>query len=185
MRSFAGGGARLWDLPREAKVAFSAYILFSLLGLITAVLYAVELTGGRGLDGLRDRYGSASPVAAATGSGPAIEVDPTDERPLVASVSYRSLLETSHFHLFTVPVLLLIVSHLFVLAGLSTRTTTAGLIGAWGAALAHLAAPWIVHYGSGGCAVWMPITGAAMLGSIALLCIVTLRRMWWPPAGAA
>jgi hypothetical protein len=186
MRSFAANGARLWTLSREVRFVFSAYVLFSLLGLVTAVLYSVELSGGRGLNGLRDYYGSRAAAADdESGPGPAIELDPADRRPLVAGATYRSLLEASHFHLFTVPVLLLILSHLFVLAGVGTRVTMGGLVSAWGAALAHLAAPWIVHSLAGRGAVWMPISGAAMIGAIAALAVVTLVRMWWPPAGAA
>jgi len=182
VRTFAGGEARLWHLPREAKIAFSAYLAFTMLGLITAVLYSFELAGGGGLDGVRAYYGAQA--AADDPEGPTIDLAPADERPLVVGVTYRTLLEASHFHLFTVPVLLLIVSHLFILAGLGRRATVAWLLGAWGAALAHLAAPWAIHYGSKSLAPLMPITGAGMLLSIAVLCCVTALRMWRPPAGA-
>ena len=183
MRTFATGGARLWQLSREVKIAFSAYVAFTVLGLITAVLYSVEVAGGRGLEGVRDYY-SAQPAADDTGGGPAIDLAPGDERPLVVGASYRTLLEASHFHLFTVPVLLLILSHLFILAGLGRVATIGWLLGAWAAALVHLAAPWVIHYGSGRLAPLMPITGAGMLLSIAVLCFVTTLRMWRPPAGA-
>lgn len=179
MRVFGAGGVRLWNLSREAKIVFTAYVAFSLLGLSSAVLYSYELTGGRVLAGTREYYAAAE---AGTGGGPDIELAPDDARPLVVGVSYRKLLEASHFHLFTVPVLLLIVSHLFMLAGLRPGTTAAWLLLSWGLSLLHLAAPWVIHYGSARLAALMPLSGAAMLLAITFLCLVTAVRMWRPPA---
>jgi hypothetical protein len=184
VRAFSGNGVRLWKLSRETRVVFTAYAIFALLGLVSAGLYGWELTGGRGLEGVREYYGQAAPAADPAG-GPAIELAPGDDRPLVVAVGYRKLLEASHFHLFTVPVLLLVVSHLFALAGLAPAATLAWLLLAWTMALVHLAAPWIVHYGSARLAPLLSVSGAGMLLSIAVLCLVSVVRMWRPPAGAA
>ena len=46
----------------------------------------------------------------------AYRVFPDEEPPkLVMAVTYRKLLEVTHFHLFTLPVFLLIIAHLFML----------------------------------------------------------------------
>jgi len=183
MRAFGTGGVRLWNLSREAKLVFTAYVAFTLIGLLTAVLYAYELTGERIFAGTRDYY-SAAPPAAGSGGGPVIELAPDDAQPMVVGMSYRKLLEASHFHFFTVPVLLLIVSHLFMLAGLRPGTTVAWLLLSWALSLLHLAAPWLIHYGSDRLAALMPLSGAGMLLAITVLCAVTTIRMWRPPATA-
>ena len=45
-------------------------------------------------------------------------------------MSYRKLLEVTHFHLFTMPVVLLIVGHLFLATGLGDRAKLAWLVAA-------------------------------------------------------
>ena len=44
---------------------------------------------------------------------------------IVEQMSERKLLEVTHFHLFTMPVVLLIVGHLFLATGLSDRAKPA------------------------------------------------------------
>ena len=63
---------------------------------------------------------------------------------LTVAVTYRKLLEVTHFHLFTLPVFLLIIAHLFMLTGLSStaedgvdRRGLAVGAGAPGGAVAH------------------------------------------------
>src|SRR5258706_15738734 len=107
-------------------------------------------------DGVRAYYAgdpsapAPAPAAAPAPGGPRIELP--DEpaaapaRQLTVAVTYRKLLEVTHFHLFTVPVFLLIIAHLFMLTGLSPTAKAAWITGGWLSALAHLAAPWIIHY---------------------------------------
>ena len=45
---------------------------------------------------------------------------------LTITVPYRKLLEVTHFHLFTVPVFLLILTHLFLMTGISRRAQGCG-----------------------------------------------------------
>jgi hypothetical protein len=93
-------------------------------------------------------------------------------------VTYRKLLEVTHFHLFTVPVFLLIVSHLFMLTGLRAATKIAWIGGGWAAAALHLATPWLVRYGGGGWA-WLHAAGGALLGVTSLvLTLYPVGSMW-------
>ena len=132
MRQFASGGFRLWNLSVEAKVLYSAFCVLILCGIVSSALYYGDLVGG-GLGGVRRYYGGESDDAAASASsgaggavaaGPAIDMPPDVEaRPqkIVVAVTYRKLLEVTHFHLFTMPVVLLIVGHLFFATALSPR----------------------------------------------------------------
>ena len=67
----------------------------------------------------------------------------------------------THFHLFTVPVFLLIIAHLFMLTGLSSTAKTAWIAAGWLSALVHLAAPWLIRYGGAAWSFTYPVSGAA------------------------
>ena len=69
----------------------------------------------------RRRAGAARP-------GPAIQVPEEDQGrpPIIVPMTYRKLLEVTHFHLFTMPVVLLIIGHLFLADGLGDRASWTG-----------------------------------------------------------
>lgn len=211
MRQFASAGFRIWNLSREAKVVYSFFGLFSLLALASSALFYEDLVGGeRG--GIGAYYAGAAPPAASQqapaaaqqnsaapqqGPGPRIELPdaadegaapaPADRAPLTVAVTYRKLLEVTHFHLFTVPVFLLIVAHLFMLTGLSSRTKVAWIAGGWLSALAHLAAPWVVRYGGAGFAFLYAGSGALLGVTSLVLTGYPIWAMWLggPPRGEA
>lgn len=189
MRQFASTGFRIWNLSREAKLVYSFFGLFSLLALGVSALFYEDLVG-TSLDGVRDYYvgegaGQASPRAAGGSPtrGPAIEVagdepSPVAVRPLVVAVTYRKLLEVTHFHLFTVPVFLLIIAHLFMLTGLSASAKMAWIAGGWLSALLHLAAPWLLRYGGSGFAWTYPVSGCALGVTSTVLTVYPTWAMW-------
>ena len=130
MRQFASSGFRIWNLSREAKLIYTGFGLFSLMAIVVSMMFYEDLVGPK-TAGVAGYYAgarheapatSAPPNAPATGApatGPKIELAPdaaTSEQITVA-VTYRKLLEVTHFHLFTVPVFLLIIAHLFMLTG--------------------------------------------------------------------
>jgi len=155
MRQFASTGFRLWNLGLAAKVLYTAFCLLTLLGVVSSALYYGDLVGA-GTRGVRRYYageGDDAVSAAPPTTGPAIEVPEDAERahtPLVVAVSYRKLLEVTHFHLFTMPVVLLIVGHLFLATGLGDRAKIVWIVAASASVFAHLATPWIVRYAGGG-----------------------------------
>lgn len=201
MRQFASGGFRIWNLSREAKLVYTGFGLFALLALFVSMLFYEDLVGG-GTAGVKQYYAGASnsaPAAAtndapasnssasASNSGPKLELpdEPAAPRKLVVAVSYRKLLEVTHFHLFTVPVFLLIIAHLFMLTGLSQAAKTAWIVAAWLAALLHLAAPWLVRYGSPSVAWIYPLSGAAMAVTTTMLTVYPMIVMWRPRPDSA
>jgi hypothetical protein len=197
MRQFASGGFRLWNLSVEAKVLYSAFCVLILCGIVSSALYYGDLVGG-GLGGVRRYYGGESDDAAAapagadaTGpAGPKIEMpSDLDARPqkIVVAVTYRKLLEVTHFHLFTMPVVLLIVGHLFFATALSPRAKL-GWVGAASATVfLHIATPWLVRYGSTSLAFLHAFSGAAMTLAMGVLTVYPVFAMWRkaPRRGAA
>jgi len=93
-------------------------------------------------------------------------------------VTYRKLLEVTHFHLFTMPVVLLIVGHLFFATALSPRAKL-GWVGAASATVfLHIATPWLVRYGSTSLAFLHALSGSAMTLTMGVLTIYPVFAMW-------
>jgi hypothetical protein len=186
MRQFSSSGFRLWNLGIEAKILYTAFCVLTLAGIVSSALYYGDLVGA-GTSGIKSYYaGEARPVAApppaaaAPGAGPSIDV-PDDEAtraPIVVPMTYRKLLEVTHFHLFTMPVVLLIIGHLFLATGLGDRAKLTWLIAACCSVAAHLATPWIVRYAGGGLAFLHAITGAALTLTMSMLTIYPVLAMW-------
>jgi hypothetical protein len=200
VRQFASAGFRIWNLSREAKLVYSFFGLFSLLAIGSSALFYEDLVGSH-TAGVRAYYAgeesapaprsdkTAAPGASQPGLQPGPEIALPDEaagepaRPLTVAVTYRKLLEVTHFHLFTVPVFLLIIAHLFMLTGLRSSTKAAWILATWLAALVHLAAPWIVHYGGGRYAAVYGLSGAVFGVTCVALTAYPIWAMWFgaPP----
>jgi hypothetical protein len=163
MREFASPSSRAGVLARPAKALYTAFCAFTVAGLLScAGLY----------DGIV-RFGART-TPAELYTHLVAYYDP-------AHTTARRLLEVTHFHLFSMPVYLLVLGHLFLLTGLSARAKT-GWIGASVAATAvHLLAPWCVYFGGRALAWLYPISGAALLATFAVLMLVPLYEMWWAP----
>ena len=182
VRQFASSGFRIWNLSREAKLVYTGFAIFSLLAIFVSMLFYEDLVGG-GTAGVKRYYAGeearAPILAPIVPGGP--KMDLPDEAPrerIVAAVTYRKLLEVTHFHLFTVPVFLLIVAHLFMLTGLSPRAKSIWIACAWLSALVHLGAPWIVRYGSAAWAWLYPVSGAALAITTTALTLYPIAVMW-------
>lgn len=188
MRQFSSSGFRLWNLGADAKTLYTAFCLLTFAGVVSSAVYYRELVGV-GTTGIRRYYagendepepGSAPVTAPPERGGPAIEVPPEAEearRPIVVAVSYRKLLEVTHFHLFTMPVVLLIVGHLFLATGLSERAKRAWLIAGVASVTLHLATPWLVR-AAAGLAPLHALSGLALTVTMAVLTLYPVASMW-------
>lgn len=166
MREFASPSARVAGLPRAVKMLYTAFCAFTALGLISCVgLYdgvvgfTLRATPAQLYGNLIARYQQA--------------MEP------------RKLLEVTHFHLFSVPLYLMVVGHLFLLSDRSARAK-ARIIGAVVAVtLFHLIAPWLVVLGGRALAWLYPISGAGMLLGFLVLMGVPVYEMWSGSLGRA
>lgn len=190
MRQFASSGFRIWNLSREAKLIYTGFGLFSLAAIVVSMMFYEDLVGPKtaGVAGYYAGAAHASAPAAALPGGPKIdmpdEATQTSEQITVA-VTYRKLLEVTHFHLFTVPVFLLIIAHLFMLTGLSSTAKTAWIATGWLSALLHLAAPWLIRYGSASWSFLYPTSGALMGLAMSVMTVYPMMVMWLPRREAA
>ena len=187
MRQFASSGFRIWNLSREAKLVYTGFGLFSLLALAVSALFYEDLVGPR-TAGVAGYYAGAVAAPAETGpagaagaaAGPKIELPEAPSERITVAVSYRKLLEVTHFHLFTVPVFLLIIAHLFMLTGLSSPAKVAWIAAGWVSALVHVAAPWLIRYGGAGWSFSYPLSGAVMGTALTVMTVYPIVVMWLP-----
>lgn len=178
---------------------YSAFLVFSLAAMVVSVLYYAALVDNRPYQGAREYYageGASAPseadteLAGAAVDGPELELpdemegDVADDSPLLLSMSWRKILEVTHFHLFTVPVFLLIIAHIFMLCpirpSIKIGTIGSGILSSG----IHMAAPWIIYAGGGAWAWLMPVTGTWMTLSILLLTLWPTWAMWRPGQAA-
>ena len=88
--------------------------------------------------------------------------------------SYQGLLEVSHFHLFAMGMLLLVLTHLALFVPVSSRAKAALVVVPFVAALLDEGAGWLVRFVSPGFAA-LKIAGFLLLqGSLAALVVVSL-----------
>ncbi len=191
MRQFSSSGFRLWNLGREARVLYTSFCLLIFLGMVSSALYYGDLVGG-GTAGIARYYAGAgaadavAPVETRAG-GPVVDVpvDADAGRPIVVAATYRKLLEVTHFHLFTMPVILLIVAHLFLATGIGDRAKLAWIVAAVGSVALHLATPWVVRYGGAGWAFLHAVSGASLTITMSVLTLYPVLAMWRRPPSSA
>src|SRR3954468_7667277 len=170
MREFASATSRVAALPPPAKALYTGFCILTTLGFATCVgLYAqivrfgVHTTPAELFDRLVAYY---NPAAAPSGVGPA------------GSVTTRALLQTTHFHLFSMSVLLLVIGHLFFMTRVSTKAKQGAIGAAVAATVLHLLSPWGIVFAGRRLAILYPLSGFALLASYGVLMAVPLYEMW-------
>ncbi len=63
-------------------------------------------------------------------------------------VSYRGLLESTHFHLFVIAMALLLLNHLAAFVPVSSRLKLSLIVVSFTSGLANMASGWLVRYGA-------------------------------------
>lgn len=180
MRQFMRPSA-IERLSLEARIVYTAFILFLLVGMFSSVwLFADD--GLQAGSAAAARYYLGEPLehdAPASAGGPALELpESSGSVGLRLQKPARQMMETFHFHLFSVSVVLLILAHLFMMCSLST-VTKAWTIGITSTAtLLHLLAPLGVRFGGAGFA-WLMLPSALAMGiGWLLLSVWPLWEMW-------
>jgi hypothetical protein len=190
MKDFTRPRGRLRSLPLAARVVYSVFAVFTLAGLGLTGWLASDMLGPD-LGQLGPYYAggreAAAPVAAPrASSGPQLDL-PADADTLgtqAPPMPLRKLLEVTHFHLFSMPVYLLILSHLFMLARITDGSKAAWIIVGTLSVVAHIAAPWVVR-AQGASALWLyAVSGVLMTLSFMVMSAVPLWEMWAPTGDA-
>ncbi|HUE38730.1 MAG TPA: hypothetical protein VMR29_04455 [Candidatus Binatia bacterium] len=158
MRIFATRDYALSRLPFGARLFYSLFLVMVFLGLLTCLGFAFAKSGFASA-ALADYYRGDDSGA---GAKPFVE-----------------LLETAHFHLFSMPIFFLVLGHIFFLSSLGERTKLVVILAAFVALLAEIVLPWLIVYHSRAW-VWLEHpTRLVLLGTFAIFIAVPLREMWW------
>jgi hypothetical protein len=89
------------------------------------------------------------------------------------------IIETSHFHLFIMPMVFLTTGHLFLLSAWSRRLKTFVISSCFAYIALDVAKPWLVRYVGEGWGALAPVN-SVLLGLTMLLCIVVpIYEMWF------
>jgi hypothetical protein len=184
MKDFARASGRLRQLPLLARVTYSIFIAFTLLALVESAWLGADMLGAD-LGRFAEYYAGApaatgtNPSAADPSGGPTIEL-PSDLPAAAASdpIPLRKLLEVTHFHLFSMPVYLMILSHLFMLSGWGNRAKLSWIGLGTLAVAAHMTAPWLARGGSAAARAFYAGSGALLAISFGVMSAVPLFAMW-------
>jgi hypothetical protein len=183
MKDFIRRAGRLRSLPLSARWVYSVFNVFSLIALVETAWLGADMVGAS-LSGVESYYaGKATPAQApaAQSGGPVIELPEETLTAEAPPMPLRKLLEVTHFHLFTMPVYLLILAHLFMLSRVRSALKTGFIIGGSVGVLLHMLAPWVARSGSPLSVAFYGVSGSLLLVSMLVMSVVPLYEMWAPP----
>jgi hypothetical protein len=187
MRDFTAVPGRLRKLQFHARLVYSVFAI--------SCLIAVGLTGwltddmvGLTLDGYGEYYAGEieeldlPPEPIEDMGGPSFDLPPEADEIVSEGrqMPLRKLLEITHFHLFSMPVYLLILCHLYMLSRDSNLVKNIWISIASLGTIFHVLAPWLARSGSMESKIFFAISGAAMAISYTYMCILPLWEMWGP-----
>jgi hypothetical protein len=178
-------GARETTLSLPARILYTVFALLTLAGAVSCVVLYDDIVrfGARASpDQLRGRLAAHYEDASGDGGDGASGGSASGEGAGRGGMSRQRLVETTHAHLFTMPVLLLVAGHLFLLARTSMAAKLAVVIVASAATTLHLFAPWLVvwTHGHALAAAFYALSGGLLLLVTAVMLIVPVWQMWRP-----
>ena len=148
----------LRSLQPSTRLAYTLFLVFSLLGYAVMIALAADRSG----------FSASSAATYYAGGG--------DAYPKTRG----ELLEVTHFHLFSMPLLLFVQGHLFLMTRWPRRWKLAILYAAFLGCALDLAAPWLVVYVSPDLAA-AKVAARILLGpSLLAFAVVPLWEMWTP-----
>jgi hypothetical protein len=184
MRHFAKPSS-LDRLSLEARLVYTVFCLFMLVGYATSVwFYLDDELGTSASEAERYYLGEAvAAIEAPDTSGPDLDI-PEDTGMRLAKPA-RQVMETFHFHLFSVPICLLIVAHIFMMGRESTRTKVLIIGVASASTMIHLLTPPLIRFASPGFAFLMFPSAVLMTASWLYMTASPVIQMWRLRATAA
>jgi hypothetical protein len=180
MQDFTRPSGRLRALPFAARAVYSVFLAFTLLGLALTLVLTHDMVGLDLSDAAQYYGGEARLIEEPElDGGPTLVIPPDGEELAVfESMPRRKLLEITHFHLFSMPVYLLILSHMYMLSRARTRSKATWIaLGSLGTLL-HVAAPWLVAHQFAASIAIYGLSGVLMLLSYTWMSLVPLWEMW-------
>lgn len=162
---FAYQRFKLWRAPLQTRVLLTLFNATIVLGGgVSVLMYRVRT--GLTPSGTEAYYlgneGTAAPGAE-----------------MLFERSFRELLDVTHDHAFSQPMLFFILCHIFALTRVSDRAKIAVYVASFASVLIDLAAPYLVRYVSPAFAPVQIVNGAVMAAVLVVLLAVPTYEMWF------
>ncbi|MBI5504373.1 MAG: hypothetical protein HY899_06205 [Deltaproteobacteria bacterium] len=166
MRIFATREYQLSRLPLGARLFYTLFLSMVLLGLLSCLGF-MWAKSGMTAGAVAEYYRQED---LGLGGKPFLE-----------------LLETAHFHLFTMPIFFLVLGHIFFLSSWSDRAKLVVVATSFVSLVAEIVLPFLIVYHSGRWAVLEHASRTTFFVTSLLFIAVPLREMWSGPtsSGAA
>jgi hypothetical protein len=149
---------RLRDTDRHIRLLYTLFLLLMLSGFLFSFFWAHSMTG-LSPQGVADHYRGS---------------DTTFGEPM----SFRELAEVTHFHLFTMPVVFMILVHVLYLTSASHGIKAAMTWAGFGGVILDLFSPWLITYVSPIFVLTMLTGDTLMMVSFFVMMAIPLYEMW-------
>lgn len=157
MRNF-NSRFRLRDTDHHIRLVYTLFLLLMLAGFTFSFFWAHSMTG-LSPNGIADHYRGS---------------DTTFGEPM----SFRELAEITHFHLFTMPVVFMILVHVLYLTMVGNRIKVSMTWTAFSGVILDLVSPWLITYLSPVFVLTMLTGDILMTVSFLIMLIIPLYEMW-------
>lgn len=160
MRYFGNTEFNLRSVPQAMKFIITGFLGFMLVGYFLNLVITISAIGVT-YDSIISYYlGSNTEMAFPK--------------------TFRYLLEVSHFHLFMMPLTLLVVSHLFLFTSWPTRRQLWFIVAAFVAMGSQVLLPWLIRYAHRSFALLKSPTDIVMTVSFVTMVGLPLLELWRP-----
>ncbi|MFQ5458940.1 MAG: hypothetical protein ACE5FC_10905 [Myxococcota bacterium] len=165
MKAFSTNNYRITSASSNLRLVLGLFLVLVLLGFATNIFLTYQQTGFTP-EGITTYYRGAEDAAGETLSYPK---------------SARELLMNAHFHLFMMPLILLVLCHVFYMTSASDFLKKAITWAAFGAVLGEITGPWMVRFLSAGFAVLMLFSNLLLAAALLVLILTPLYELWFKP----
>ena len=149
---------KLRDSDRHIRLLYTLFLMLMLVGFCFSFFWAHSMTG-LSPAGVADHYRGS---------------DTTFGEPM----SFRELAEVTHFHLFTMPVVFMILVHVTYLTNASRGLKAMVTWGGFGGVMLDLVSPWLITYVSPLFVLTMLTGDMLMMLSFLVMMVIPLYEMW-------
>lgn len=149
---------RLRDSDRHIRLLYTLFLSLMLTGFLFSFFWAHSMTG-LNPQGIADHYRGS---------------DATFGEPM----SFRELAEVTHFHLFTMPVVFMILVHVLYLTQASHATQVWLTWLSFGGVILDLVSPWLISYVSPIFVLTMLTGDTLMMVTFLIMMVIPLYEMW-------
>ncbi len=150
---------RLRDTDRHIRLVYTLFLLLMFAGFGFTFFWAHSMTE-LSPKGIADHY---------------LGSDMTFGEPM----SFRELAEVTHFHLFTMPVVFMILVHVLYLTMASNRTKILMTWMGFGGVILDLVSPWLIRYLSPFFVLSMLAGDIMMVVSFLVMMVIPIYEMWF------